>query len=201
MNHLRQAPDGLPDGPAAAAAEVITLELVALLTSLRERITALETRIEQPLAAHADAPVLTSLSRSGTVRAATLLAPRSATPADGSPPTRPSPPHPGSPRPPKPPGVPAASCSAAAATGDCARPSSTRRRQPPGQPLGPGRLHPNPSPRAPPRPRRPGPGPRLAPRHLALLDRPPPYDPARHLAAIASRDQQTGTPEPTPIAS
>jgi transposase len=41
---------------------------------LRERITALETRIAAALAAHADAAVFTSLPRSGTVRAATLLA-------------------------------------------------------------------------------------------------------------------------------
>jgi transposase len=74
MDHLRQAPAGLPDGPATDAGEVITLELVALLTSLRERITALETGIDLALAAHADAAVLTSLPRSGTVRAATLLA-------------------------------------------------------------------------------------------------------------------------------
>ena len=28
-----------------------------------------------------------------------------------------------------------------------------------------------------------------------------PYDPARHLAAVAARHPQTGTPEPTPVAS
>ncbi len=74
MDHLRQSPTGLPDGPATDAAEVITLELVTLLTSLRERITALEASIDRALAAHADAAVFTSLPRSGTVRAATLLA-------------------------------------------------------------------------------------------------------------------------------
>ena len=72
--HLRQAPAGHPDGPAADAAEVITVELIALLTSLRERITAIEARIDHALAAHADAAVFTSLPRSGSVRAATLLA-------------------------------------------------------------------------------------------------------------------------------
>jgi hypothetical protein len=46
-----------------------------------------------------------------------------------------------------------------------------------------------------------GPGPRLAPHHLALLDRPHPLRPARHLAAVAARHPQTGTPEPTPMAS
>lgn len=51
------------------------------------------------------------------------------------------------------------------------------RRQPPGQSLGPGRLRPSPSSRARSRPRRAGPGPRLAPRHLALLERPHPLRP------------------------
>jgi transposase len=74
MTHLRQAAPGLPDGPASDAAEAVTLQLVALLMSLRERITALEDHIAAALAAHADAPVFTSLPRSGTVRAATLLA-------------------------------------------------------------------------------------------------------------------------------
>lgn len=40
--HLRQAPAGLPEEPAADAAETITAELLA---SLRARITALESRI------------------------------------------------------------------------------------------------------------------------------------------------------------
>jgi len=74
LDHLHQAPAGLPDGPAADAAETITRELIALLRNLRERITALETHIAAALAAHADAAVFTSLPRSGTVRAATLLA-------------------------------------------------------------------------------------------------------------------------------
>jgi transposase len=74
FEHLRQAPAGLPEGPAADAAEAITVELIALLRSLRERITAIETRIPRALAAHADSAVFTSLPRSGSVRAATLLA-------------------------------------------------------------------------------------------------------------------------------
>jgi transposase len=74
FDHLHQAPAGLPEGPAADAAETITRELIALLRNLRERITALEERIAAALAAHADAAVFTSLPRSGTVRAATLLA-------------------------------------------------------------------------------------------------------------------------------
>ena len=74
FDHLRQAPAGHPDGPAADAAQVITGELVALLRNLKERIAVLETHIEQALAAHADGAVFTSLPRSGRVRAATLLA-------------------------------------------------------------------------------------------------------------------------------
>ncbi|WP_233899100.1 IS110 family RNA-guided transposase [Pseudonocardia dioxanivorans] len=74
FDHLTQAPAGHPDGPATDAAQVITLELVALLTNLRERIAVIEAHIETALAAHADAAVFTSLPRSGTVRAATMLA-------------------------------------------------------------------------------------------------------------------------------
>jgi transposase len=76
MTHLRQPPPGLPDGPASHAGEAVTLQLVALLVSLRDRISALEDHIAAALAAHADADaeVFTSLPRSGTVRAATLLA-------------------------------------------------------------------------------------------------------------------------------
>ncbi|MBN9096849.1 MAG: IS110 family transposase [Pseudonocardia sp.] len=74
FGHLRHAPAGLPDGPAADAAESITREQVTLLRSLRERIDALETHIAAALDAHADATMFTSLPRSGTVRAATLLA-------------------------------------------------------------------------------------------------------------------------------
>lgn len=74
MAHLRAAPTGLPEGPAADAAQTITVQLVALLQNLVERITALEAHIAAALAPHVDAPVFTSLPRSGTVRAATLLA-------------------------------------------------------------------------------------------------------------------------------
>jgi transposase len=74
MTHLRQAPSGLVEGAAADAGETITVQLVALLQGLKERIKALEQHIAQALAAHVDAAVFTSLPRSGTVRAATLLA-------------------------------------------------------------------------------------------------------------------------------
>ncbi len=163
-----------PDGPAADAAQVITVELIALLVSLRERITAIETGIEQALAAHADAPVFTSLPRSGSVRAATLLAEigdaRGRFPTDEA-------------------------LAAAAGISPSTRASGRARyvvfrrgcnhrlrqavvdfadgsRQ--ANPLGPGRRPPGPSPRAQPRPRRPGAGPPLVAHHLALLDRPHP---------------------------
>ncbi|MDQ4116863.1 MAG: IS110 family transposase [Actinomycetota bacterium] len=74
FEHLSQAPAGHPEGPAADAAETITLQLVELLRSLRERLTTIEASIEQALGAHVDAAVFTSLPRSGNVRAATLLA-------------------------------------------------------------------------------------------------------------------------------
>jgi transposase len=74
MDHLRQALPGLPQGAAADAAEFVTLQLVTVLQSLRERIGALEKQIAVALAAHADGPVFTSLPHSGTVRAAVLLA-------------------------------------------------------------------------------------------------------------------------------
>ncbi len=45
-----------------------------MLMSLRERTGALENHIERALAAGSDAAVFTSLPRSGTVRAAALLA-------------------------------------------------------------------------------------------------------------------------------
>jgi transposase len=73
MSHLQQAPVGMT-GPAAEAAEVVTEQLVALLGSLRERIDILDDRIAEALELHADAHIFCSLPRSGTVRAALLLA-------------------------------------------------------------------------------------------------------------------------------
>jgi transposase len=73
MTHLKGAPAGL-DGVAAEAAEVVTAQLVTLLQTLRERIQVLDERIGEALALHADAHIFTSLPRSGTVRAALLLA-------------------------------------------------------------------------------------------------------------------------------
>jgi len=71
--HLRDAPRGTTGSQAANRAE-ITLALVAGLSSLRTQIKTLEHQIADQLAAHPDAAVFTSLPRSGTVRAARLLA-------------------------------------------------------------------------------------------------------------------------------
>ncbi|GAA1860280.1 hypothetical protein GCM10009836_45530 [Pseudonocardia ailaonensis] len=172
FDHLTGAPAGHVDGPATDAGEVITLQLVALLTSLQERIKTVETHIEQALAAHADAAVFTSLTRSGKVRAASMLAeigdsrgplPHRRRPGRrsrdlaldqgvGARALR---------------GVPQR-LQLQAAPGH----RELRRRQPRRASLGSGRLRPRPGTRSQPRPCRPDPGPGLAADHLALLDRP-----------------------------
>ena len=73
MRHLQAAPLGW-EGPAATAGTAVTGQLVAALTDLRTRIAALDDRITETLALHADAHVFTSLPRAGTNRAALLLA-------------------------------------------------------------------------------------------------------------------------------
>jgi transposase len=70
---LVAAPRGLTGCEGAAQAH-ITRALLAVLTSLVEQIKALAEQIGEQLDAHADAHVFTSLPRSGTVRAARLLA-------------------------------------------------------------------------------------------------------------------------------
>ena len=70
---LRDAPRG-STGPDAAARAQITLALVAAITALKDQIRALEDLIADQLATHPDAVIFTSLPRSGTVRAARLLA-------------------------------------------------------------------------------------------------------------------------------
>mgnify|MGYP001820242914 FL=1 len=52
----------------------VTLGYVRAITALREQITGLETRIAEQLASHPDGAIFRSLPRSGSVRAATLLA-------------------------------------------------------------------------------------------------------------------------------
>jgi transposase len=61
-------------GPHAAGQAQVTLALVTALGALREQIRALEEAIAVQLAEHPDAPIFTSLPRSGTLRAARLLA-------------------------------------------------------------------------------------------------------------------------------
>jgi transposase len=70
---LTAAPRGLT-GPDADAQAPITRALHAVLVTLTEQIKALSAQIGTQLAAHADSHVFTSLPRSGTVRAARLLA-------------------------------------------------------------------------------------------------------------------------------
>ena len=70
---LTAAPRGAAGAEGAAQARV-TLALLAVLTALVTQVKALEAQIAGQLAAHADAHVFTSLPRSGTVRAARLLA-------------------------------------------------------------------------------------------------------------------------------
>ena len=71
--HIHNAPRGTTGTEAAARAQ-ITLAFVATLTALRTQIKALEGQIADQLAAHPDAAIFTSLPKSGTVRAARLLA-------------------------------------------------------------------------------------------------------------------------------
>lgn len=70
---LTAAPRGATGDDGAARAHV-TRALVAVLITLAAQIKALAAQIAEQLALHADAHVFTSLPRSGTVRAARLLA-------------------------------------------------------------------------------------------------------------------------------
>jgi len=70
---LAAAPRGATGDDGAAKAH-ITRALLAVLTSLVTQIKALDAQIAEQLALHPDSPIFTSLPRSGTVRAARLLA-------------------------------------------------------------------------------------------------------------------------------
>jgi transposase len=70
---LTAAPRGLT-GPGADAQAAITHALHAVLVTLTAQIRVLAAQIGEQLAAHADSHIFTSLPRSGTVRAARLLA-------------------------------------------------------------------------------------------------------------------------------
>ena len=70
---LVTAPRGAAGDDGTAQAHV-TSALLAVLTTLAEQIKALSEQIGEQLSLHADAHIFTSLPRSGTVRAARLLA-------------------------------------------------------------------------------------------------------------------------------
>ena len=70
---LAAAPRGATGDDGTAKAH-ITRALLAVLASLVQQIKALNAQIAEQLALHADAHIFTSLPRSGTVRAARLLA-------------------------------------------------------------------------------------------------------------------------------
>jgi transposase len=70
---LRSAPGGATGEQGAASAQV-TRALATVLASLNTQIRSLDAQIAGQLAAHADSHIFTSLPRSGTVRAARLLA-------------------------------------------------------------------------------------------------------------------------------
>ena len=70
---LSAAPSGVV-GVEADGAAVITLSYVAILETLKEQIATLTDEIDRSFAAHPDAPIFASLPRSGTLRAARLLA-------------------------------------------------------------------------------------------------------------------------------
>jgi transposase len=70
---LAAAPRGSA-GPHAAALAEVTLALVAVLRALKTQVKALAASIDAQLADHPDAEIFQSLPRSGTIRAARLLA-------------------------------------------------------------------------------------------------------------------------------
>jgi transposase len=72
-SRLERAAHGI-DGDESDARAAVALAFVAVLKTLRAQIDELETRITELLDAHPDAPIFQSLPRSGTIRAATLLA-------------------------------------------------------------------------------------------------------------------------------
>jgi transposase len=73
MARLERAPAGVT-GEEAEPLAAVTLAYVAAIRAVRAQIERLEARIAEQLAVHADAAIFQSLPRSGSVRAAALLA-------------------------------------------------------------------------------------------------------------------------------
>ena len=169
-------------GPAADTAAAVTAAFVAVLRTLTTQIDALAARIAEQLDLHPDAPIFTSLPRSGSVRAARLLA--EIGDARGRFPTADSLACLGRRRPLDPPVRQGRSRLLPLGRGQTTprRPLRLRRRQPPRQPLGRRPLPPRPRPRPRPPPRRPRPGPRLGRHHLGLLDHQHPLRPRPNTA-------------------
>ena len=71
--HLTRAAPGITNDDGDTRGTIATT-FVTVLRSLRSQIDELDTRIAELLDAHPDAPIFQSLPRSGTIRAATLLA-------------------------------------------------------------------------------------------------------------------------------
>jgi transposase len=72
-SRLRDAPAGAT-GPIGDTAATVTAAFVAVLRTINTQIEALAAQIAEQLQLHPDAPIFTSLPRSGCVRAARLLA-------------------------------------------------------------------------------------------------------------------------------
>ncbi len=169
-------------GPTADTAAAITTALVAALRTLHTQIEALADRIAEQLALHPDAPIFTSLPRSGQ---------RPRRPAARRDRRRPRPvPHrrltglPGRRRALDPTVRQGQSRHLPLGRRQTTprRPLRLRRRLPPRQPLGRRPLPTRPRPRPRPPPRRPRPRPRLGRHHLALLARPRPLRPRPNTA-------------------
>jgi len=73
LQHLHDAAPGIT-GPAGQALAAVTHAYLQALNTVIAQSDALEQQITAALAAHPDAPIFTSLPRSGTIRAARLLA-------------------------------------------------------------------------------------------------------------------------------
>jgi transposase len=74
LERLRAAPEGILDGPEAAARGDAVLAYVRVIRALNSAVKALERSIAAHLGEHPDAKIFTSLPRSGQVNAAQMLA-------------------------------------------------------------------------------------------------------------------------------